>query len=977
MKGRQKLSALFAGLSGWFFLCLLNFSAFSQLPFFEDVPFAYQNRTVKTLRILKDRDGWIYFGTNQGLFRYDGIVFTKIPCQDSLKDETVTALFQSRDGKLWAGFGDGTVTYTSRKTLHVLKADQEKPSVPITGFAESDGITWISTNGEGVYCLSQNHLYHFDTEDGLNDNYIHAIHPGPDAGGVITASDQGLNECFLSGGKKSVRNFFPENTLPDNITTTLTNNGTELFIGTQDKGICITDLSVQPRKIKLPEVSAHWNYGMVNKVITAGTETWIATDDNGLVIADSKTGKFKFNIKNTGNFLHTKINDLVADNEGNVWIACSEGLVKSTGMKIRFMEMVLNKKISFIHTIFFDRSGNCWFSPDQGLVKMWRDNEGNMHAQKFTLTAPEKLIDVVTLYEDPYGFLWVGTMGGGIFLLHIETGKVRKVTKNPSLVNGSILTISGNGDDVWIGGFNGTSHCTILSHDAGNEKLLFTGNVATERLRSAYIYCIFTDSRHRTWFGTDDEGVFMLEGDSLKKIPASEGMDATTVYTILEDDSGNTWFNTQDHGVFKYDGKSMHNYSTANGLSDASISSMIFDKSGNLLLIHKNGIDILDRKEDRFTYLKNNSLLTNLNPDLNSVTMNQSGDVFIGTEKFILLLSPGELVRQPFPVTILERIAVFQNETGDSIHSFASDQNNFSFSFSGLWYSNPSLVQYQYRLEGFNDQWINTTDREINFPKLSPGSYKFFVRSSLNNDFTNASQAQFAFVITPPFWKTLWFQLLVSLLTGLLLYTFIRWRERRIRKMDRLRKESVEFQFETLKSQVNPHFLFNSFNTLISIIEEDQKTAVSYVEKLSEFFRSIVAYRDKNLIALREEMNLLENYYFLQKKRYGPHLTLKTDINEALLDQFEIPPLTLQLLMENALKHNAVSKESPMLIELSVNENGQLTIQNNINPKMKSPKSSGMGLQNITNRFRLLTHEKIEIADTGDLFIVRIPLIKK
>jgi len=956
----------------------IPFLSFSQTPFFEDVPFTYQNSQVKTQKILKEKTGKLFFGTNVGLFTYDGIAFKKIPCIDSLKDETVTALYQSAKGLIWAGFRDGSIAYCNENKLYLVNPEEGLPKVSITGFAESnDGTLWIATNGEGLYAMSGKHLKNINTDDGLNDNYVHAILGSTNTEAIIAASDQGLNACTISEGKKSVKNIFPGNSLPDNIITSLTVNGNSILVGTQDKGICTISLSGGKETIEIPGISKTWQSGMVNKVVTISDEVWIATDDYGLVIADAATGKFKFNIRNTAYFPHSKINDLVADNEGNVWISCSDGLVKSSGKKIRFWESLPDEKISFVHTIIFDSSGNCWFSPDQGLVKMWQDEQGNLHSQKFTITPPEKLVDIVTLYADPYGFLWIGTMGSGIYQLHIESSKIRKVTENPALVNGSILNISGKGDDVWIGGFDGTSHCRILNHNAGKEQLGFINNNATEMLGNYYIYSIFTDREDRSWFGTDGDGAYLFDGKVLTKISSSHGLDASTIYSILEDDSGNTWFNTQDHGIYKYDGKAFYNYSLSSGLSDASVSSMIFDKSGNLLLIHKNGIDILNRKENRFTYLKNNALLTNVNPDLNSVAMNAAGDVFIGTEKFILQLSSSAINSQPFPVTFLENISIFQNNISDSLHSFPSEQNNFSFAFNGLWYSNPSLVQYQYKLEGFNDQWINTTDREINFPKLSPGSYIFRVRSSLNNDFAHASEAYFNFIITPPFWKTNWFQFLFALVIALLLYAFIRWRDRRIRKMDLLRKESVEFQFEMLKSQVNPHFLFNSFNTLISVIEEDQKTAVSYVEKLSEFFRSIVAYRDKNLIPLREEIHLLNNYFFLQQKRYGNHLKLNINISENIQDAYEIPPLTLQLLMENALKHNAVSKESPLWIELEADNSGMLTIKNNINPKITGEKSSGLGLQNITNRFKLLTVATVEVLNDGNKFIVRIPLIRK
>ena len=945
-----------------------------QTPFFEEVPFTFRNSDVRISKILKEKDGWLYFGTNRGLFRFDGIRFSKIACMDTLKDESVSALFQSSDGKIWVGFRNGAIACYFKKKFAAFKPEEGLPKVSISGFEETKGGTlWFSTNGEGIYCVSGKHIYNINTEDGLNDNYIHALHSLIDSDIIVAASDQGLNECTFINGKKSVRNISPSPGFPDNIITSLLENSDKIIAGTQDKGICIIDQ--QGKNLMIPEVSRNWYYGMVNKVISVGDEFWIATNDHGLVIADTATGKLKFNFKNGNLFQHSTINDMVCDNEGNVWLACNNGILKSPGKKIRLTDSLQNEKISFVHATFFDSHGNCWFSPDQGLIKMWTDSSGNIHHQKFTLTPPEKLIDIVTLYEDPYGYLWIGTMGAGIFRLQISTGIVKKITENPALANGSILTISGKGDNVWIGGFEGTIFINLKNKDKGSKEINFAENIATDSLRNSYVYCIYTDKENRTWFGTDGDGAYMYDGRILKNLSSKE-FNAQTIYSIIEDGTGNIWFNTQDNGVYKFNGKHFQNFSINDGLSHVNISSMIFDHSGNLILTHKNGIDILNRKEIRFTYLRNNRELTNMNPDLNSAAVSADRIVYIGTEKFILQLSPNELNSQPFPKTFIDNISVFQKETADSIHSFASDQNNISFDFTGLWYSDPTLVQYQYKLDGLNDEWINTTDRQITFPKLSPGTYSFNVRSSLNSDFSNASEAGFRFDIRAPFWKTNWFQILTSLSIAVLLYLFIRYRDRRIRNIDRLKKEAIEFQFEMLKSQVNPHFLFNSFNTLIAIIEEDQKTAVSYVEKLSEFFRSIVAYRDKDLIPLREEISLLNNYFFLQKKRYGQHLSLNIKIDDYSLSAMQIPPLTLQLLAENAIKHNAVSKESPMEIEIFT-ESSNIIVQNNMNPKLLSEKSSGMGLQNITNRFKLLTDETVEIKNDGKTFSVKIPLIKK
>ena len=194
--------------------------------------------------------------------------------------------------------------------------------------------------------------------------------------------------------------------------------------------------------------------------------------------------------------------------------------------------------------------------------------------------------------------------------------------------------------------------------------------------------------------------------------------------------------------------------------------------------------------------------------------------------------------------------------------------------------------------------------------------------------------------------------------------------------MERLRQEKVQFQFEVLRNQVNPHFLFNSFNTLISTIEDDPKMAVEYVEQLSDFFRNIVNYRDREIISLKEETDLLDIYYFLQQKRHGNNIELKSSLTEQQKALYFIPPLTLQLLMENAIKHNAISKETKLIISLEITEDEYLQVKNNIHARMSKQEGSGMGLQNIVNRYTLLSSKKVQISHDEKYFIVSLPLLK-
>lgn len=194
--------------------------------------------------------------------------------------------------------------------------------------------------------------------------------------------------------------------------------------------------------------------------------------------------------------------------------------------------------------------------------------------------------------------------------------------------------------------------------------------------------------------------------------------------------------------------------------------------------------------------------------------------------------------------------------------------------------------------------------------------------------------------------------------------------------MERLEKEKIQSQFETLRNQVNPHFLFNSFNTLISEIEDDPKKAVQYVEHMADFFRSIVTYREKDVISLGEEILIIKDYLFIQRKRYGNAFLVNINISPEEQQQYYLAPLTLQLLAENAIKHNAILKEKPLVLDIFI-EAGQLIVRNNINPKLHPEKSAGLGLQNIQKRYELLTKKSVAISNDNEFFTVIIPLIKR
>ncbi|MCB9353505.1 MAG: histidine kinase [Lewinellaceae bacterium] len=197
------------------------------------------------------------------------------------------------------------------------------------------------------------------------------------------------------------------------------------------------------------------------------------------------------------------------------------------------------------------------------------------------------------------------------------------------------------------------------------------------------------------------------------------------------------------------------------------------------------------------------------------------------------------------------------------------------------------------------------------------------------------------------------------------------WKETLI-EAERLKKEQIAARYEALKNQVNPHFLFNSLNVLTSLVHKDADQAEHFIRQLSVVYRYILESRDKELVPLEEEMNILRAYLFLMSIRFGASLQAEIDLPEHSKGQ--VAPLTLQILVENALKHNEISKARPLTIRI-FRENGAIVVRNNLQSKNTLPESTGVGLANIQARYRVLSGKEVLISDNDGFFTVKVPIL--
>ncbi len=196
------------------------------------------------------------------------------------------------------------------------------------------------------------------------------------------------------------------------------------------------------------------------------------------------------------------------------------------------------------------------------------------------------------------------------------------------------------------------------------------------------------------------------------------------------------------------------------------------------------------------------------------------------------------------------------------------------------------------------------------------------------------------------------------------------WRESLI-EQGKLKSEALELQLQALKNQVNPHFLFNSLNTLTSLVETDQNQAVKYIKKLSDVYRYVLEYKDRDLIPVQTEIRCVESFVYLQKIRFGDSLSITID---AFSPQKVVIPLSVQMLIENSIKHNIISRDQPLDI-LIFEEDNYLVVRNNLQRKSSVTGSNLVGLNNLKSRYESMTNRPFYIEETEKYFTVKVPLI--
>lgn len=916
--------------------------------------------------IFPDSSGYIWIGTNDGLFRWDGYRAKKYPVVEGIKHLNITALTQDKNGIIWAGCADGSIYQTSGQKLQNWKLpDSSVFSVINDLLFDKGGKLWWGTNGSGLFYFDGKKTTQIGMKDGLPDNYIYTVERGY-FGEIWATTDRGVAICKIWENIFELSYFDKSSGLNDDIVRVVKKdeNG-NMWLGFHEGGICYYN---NLTKLFTPVIDPSGNEtGQINSITCDLNGTWVTSQHQGLLyISESQHPKVIQHVQIHGESIPTKIEKVFKDNLGNLWILDKNGLFVSSAGAFTRISKKSNFKTSKAKAIVNVGKDSFWTAEHHTITEVTKTE-----TKKYLSGFINETSTITSMKADEKGNFWIGTFGDGVVVFDPKTKKHRFITEKNGLVNNSVLDISIRQDEVWIATLGGASNLTAKDIDGRNFQI--NSFDKESGLGNNFIYNILQDSKGRVWFGTDGNGLVKFENNGFTFYDEKSGLEDDVVYSIAEDSDGDLWLSTAFSGVFHFDGLNFHNYTTAEGLIGTNIFSLAC-KDEFIFILTENGLEILNKTTDIFTSINEELDLKKVNADLNKVYSADDLICFV-TEQGIIHINTRQFSIYPgLPSLTIDKVSInLEPVRIEKVTELNHDENKLEFEYNGFWYMAPGKIHYSTRLIGYDSVREATYDRRSSYANLSPGKYKFEVQAYLDNIASEANPVSINFQILKPIYFRWWFILLVAIFFLFFLFWMIRLREKQLKLAEARKKEKLEFEFQTLKNQINPHFLFNSFSTLISIIEENPNIAVEYTEKLSDFFRNIIEVKEQELIPLKEELEMMRNYFYIQHKRFGNNFSLKIELDE-FLNQSKIPPLTLQLLAENAIKHNIVSKTKPLVVKISNNDKF-IIVSNNLQKKKQHEQSTGIGLPNIKERYRFLTGKEISIKESNQVFEVILPII--
>lgn len=770
-------------MAKWIVTCLIwcaGMDVLAQVPFFQQYRLLKRSESVQVNVLFQDSYGYVWCGTNHGLFRLDGLTSIQFTKQDSLPDNHVTAIGQDSLGRIWTGHRNGALAYIDNGKVTVFSPEEGTSNHAISDILfDRAGNLWFSTRNDGLYYYSNARLYRVDEEEGMPDLFVYDLVEDV-RGNIWAGTDRGVAICRLNREKIDIRVLDHRQGLTDNIVKKiLIDDDNIVWLGTEDAGL----VSFNPSTGKTtPLVKAGWSFGSLTDFVIHEDQLWISSAQQGLIVFNRQTRQQK-SFHNTGSFDFSAANTVIADFEGNIWVGSKSGLVRTLGDLVDHVDSFPPFKNTNVLALTVDQDNQLWYSTGDGLFKQKLDVAGGAPISQPLKHTPFQKYIAISLFTDARGYVWAGLYGEGVLRIEPTTGHVDYFRNE--LANGNVLNITGKGDTLWLATLGGATRVI----DNGN-KARFENFGRAEGLVSDYIYQVFIDSEDRVWFATDGKGVGMLDEKGFHHF--EKGLASRVVYGFAEDKNHTIWANVQGEGLFRFTDDGFAPMATETPLREKNVNCVSSDRLGNLVIMHDLGIDIYDAARKKIRYYGDEVGIHEKRPNLNALTTDATGRVYVGTDRGIVRYANLSMKMPPAPRALITGMKVLDRSVDPSSNlSFPHDDNSVVIQYVGFWFQNPSNLNFQYKLDSYDRDWIRSHDRSATYSSLPPGDYTFRVKASDTEDFADAHEVTVHFLIRPPFWKTGWFVLLTIIGAIAAGMAFIRYREKKLIHDNRILEEKV------------------------------------------------------------------------------------------------------------------------------------------------------------------------------------------